>query len=292
MYSSPTTMHKSARCENSRINPPLNAVCFLALALLCAVAGHAWSAATFRTSSCTTLCAAGPAGLPSSTEVRPCKFLAHITLFSMTRRAGKSAPQPGLSRQAVYKRTAWAGYYSRFMALRHLLLQFLGRGSATSAQPMQVLSLGAGYDTTFFQLEVRDKQTPGGTVACWQLRSCLQPGALTSRAGVFAAKLPPTPPHPPPPCWLDHNLFVNTQELCCPPGLEQCSVVFRHRAWRPRGSMSLTSGRSRDARQQQLPLCRTCVTGWAETQRCLPRPVRAHCLRLTGVGGTCTCAMA
>ena len=51
--------------------------------------------------------------------------------------------------------SALAGYYSRVMALRHLLLQFLGRGKASSGPPLQVLSLGAGYDTTYFQLEVR-----------------------------------------------------------------------------------------------------------------------------------------
>lgn len=78
----------------------------------------------------------------------------------------RSSLQPSLSRQAFNKFTALAGYYSRFMALRHLLLQFLGRGNASSAQPQQVLTLGAGYDTTFFQLEVRAKQDPGATLSC------------------------------------------------------------------------------------------------------------------------------
>ena len=48
-----------------------------------------------------------------------------------------------------------AGYYSRYAALRSLLLQFLAAGAAEghpAAQHKQVLSLGAGYDTTFFQL--------------------------------------------------------------------------------------------------------------------------------------------
>lgn len=56
-----------------------------------------------------------------------------------------------------------AGYYSRVMALRHLLLQFLGRGKASSNPPLQVLSLGAGYDTTYFQLEVRVKRCAGAS---------------------------------------------------------------------------------------------------------------------------------
>ncbi len=41
------------------------------------------------------------------------------------------------------------------MALRQLLFQFLGRVDAVPNQSLQVLSLGAGYDTTYFQLEVR-----------------------------------------------------------------------------------------------------------------------------------------
>lgn len=48
-----------------------------------------------------------------------------------------------------------SGYYSRFMVLRQLLLDFLqltGHGQAGELQP-QVLSLGAGHDTTWFQLQ-------------------------------------------------------------------------------------------------------------------------------------------
>ena len=44
-----------------------------------------------------------------------------------------------------------SGYYSRMAALRELLLQFLQTGAQ---QPKQVLSLGAGFDTLFFQLQV------------------------------------------------------------------------------------------------------------------------------------------
>ena len=42
------------------------------------------------------------------------------------------------------------GYYARWAALRKLLLQFL---SIDSGCEKQILSLGAGFDTTFFQLQ-------------------------------------------------------------------------------------------------------------------------------------------
>uniref|UniRef100_A0A0D6R1K3 Leucine carboxyl methyltransferase 1 homolog n=1 Tax=Araucaria cunninghamii TaxID=56994 RepID=A0A0D6R1K3_ARACU len=48
------------------------------------------------------------------------------------------------------------GYYARWAALRKLLFQFLEAGTQTVDDiPLkkQVLSLGAGYDTTFFQLK-------------------------------------------------------------------------------------------------------------------------------------------
>ncbi|GLI70953.1 hypothetical protein VaNZ11_016052 [Volvox africanus] len=47
------------------------------------------------------------------------------------------------------------GYYSRHAALRQLLERFLGAAAAAGEQP-QVLVLGAGFDTTWFQL-CRDK---------------------------------------------------------------------------------------------------------------------------------------
>lgn len=43
------------------------------------------------------------------------------------------------------------GYYSRVAALRQLLQSFLAMGEG-GASAMQILSLGAGFDTTFFQL--------------------------------------------------------------------------------------------------------------------------------------------
>ena len=65
------------------------------------------------------------------------------------------------------------------MALRHLLLQFLGRGKATSDLSLQVLSLGAGYDTTYFQLEVRAFRCPGASESCYG-NSRLQSRARTA----------------------------------------------------------------------------------------------------------------
>ncbi|KAK9142880.1 hypothetical protein Syun_012280 [Stephania yunnanensis] len=47
------------------------------------------------------------------------------------------------------------GYFARWAALRNLILQFLhcGRHSDGSVTKKQILSLGAGFDTTYFQLQ-------------------------------------------------------------------------------------------------------------------------------------------
>lgn len=46
------------------------------------------------------------------------------------------------------------GYYARWSVLRKLLHQFLGAGNGSNDQNRkQILSLGAGFDTTFFQLQ-------------------------------------------------------------------------------------------------------------------------------------------
>ncbi len=47
-----------------------------------------------------------------------------------------------------------AGYYSRQAALRLLLKQFLEVTHSKQSGPTQILSLGAGFDTTWFQLQV------------------------------------------------------------------------------------------------------------------------------------------
>jgi hypothetical protein len=48
-----------------------------------------------------------------------------------------------------------AGYYARWSVLRTLLHQFLNAGkNSNNDKPKQILSLGAGFDTTFFQLQV------------------------------------------------------------------------------------------------------------------------------------------
>lgn len=46
------------------------------------------------------------------------------------------------------------GYYSRQAALRLTLKQFLEITHSKQSGPTQILSLGAGFDTTWFQLEV------------------------------------------------------------------------------------------------------------------------------------------
>ncbi|XP_044962387.1 leucine carboxyl methyltransferase 1 homolog isoform X2 [Hordeum vulgare subsp. vulgare] len=46
------------------------------------------------------------------------------------------------------------GYYARWSVLRKLMLQFLSAGNGSNDQKKkQILSLGAGFDTTFFQLQ-------------------------------------------------------------------------------------------------------------------------------------------
>uniref|UniRef100_A0A804PT76 Leucine carboxyl methyltransferase 1 homolog n=1 Tax=Zea mays TaxID=4577 RepID=A0A804PT76_MAIZE len=46
------------------------------------------------------------------------------------------------------------GYYARWSVLRTLLHQFLNAGkNSNNDKPKQILSLGAGFDTTFFQLQ-------------------------------------------------------------------------------------------------------------------------------------------
>lgn len=52
-----------------------------------------------------------------------------------------------------------AGYYSRQAALRLLLQQFLHTTHSKASQPIQILSLGAGFDTTWFQLQASGRYT-------------------------------------------------------------------------------------------------------------------------------------
>lgn len=50
------------------------------------------------------------------------------------------------------------GYFSRWAAFRKLMFQFLESGTSsneTAQTKKQILSLGAGFDTTYFQLLVR-----------------------------------------------------------------------------------------------------------------------------------------
>lgn len=48
----------------------------------------------------------------------------------------------------------WLGYFARWAALRKLLLQFLETDMNGNQTKKQILSLGAGFDTTYFQLQV------------------------------------------------------------------------------------------------------------------------------------------
>lgn len=54
------------------------------------------------------------------------------------------------------------GYYARWAVLRKLLRQFLSStnlGLEKNCQPRkQILSLGAGFDTTYFQLKVYNSE--------------------------------------------------------------------------------------------------------------------------------------
>lgn len=55
------------------------------------------------------------------------------------------------------------GYFARWAALRRLLYQFLDCGSDGDKKchtKKQILSLGAGFDTTYFQLQVLDPYLP------------------------------------------------------------------------------------------------------------------------------------
>lgn len=51
----------------------------------------------------------------------------------------------------------FGGYFARWAALRKLLFQFLDAGKdrdGGGTVKKQILSLGAGFDTTYFQLQV------------------------------------------------------------------------------------------------------------------------------------------
>ena len=48
-----------------------------------------------------------------------------------------------------------AGYFSRVLALRQLLQDFHVHFTSQGVTTVQILSLGAGFDTSFFNLQVR-----------------------------------------------------------------------------------------------------------------------------------------
>ena len=60
----------------------------------------------------------------------------------------------GLAMFLDWQKYCASGYYSRQAALRLLLQQFLSATHSKQSCPTQILSLGAGFDTTWFQLQV------------------------------------------------------------------------------------------------------------------------------------------
>ncbi|XVF33623.1 hypothetical protein REPUB_Repub17cG0183900 [Reevesia pubescens] len=75
------------------------------------------------------------------------------------------------------------GYFARWAALRKLLCQFLdceGCNSEKGNMKKQILSLGAGFDTTYFQLQVTSKKA-SLIESCSQLRDKISATASISR---------------------------------------------------------------------------------------------------------------
>ncbi|KAF3440110.1 hypothetical protein FNV43_RR18388 [Rhamnella rubrinervis] len=75
------------------------------------------------------------------------------------------------------------GYFARWAALRKLLNQFLDSGSNADENGQlkkQILSLGAGFDTTYFQLQVTGKKA-ALIETCNQLREKISATASISR---------------------------------------------------------------------------------------------------------------
>ncbi|CAM8943292.1 unnamed protein product [Rhodiola kirilowii] len=81
------------------------------------------------------------------------------------------------------------GYFARWAALRKLLFQFLDAGKEVNRGSLvkkQILSLGAGFDTTYFQLQVTSKKA-SLINTCPKLRhkigenATIMPGYIPSR---------------------------------------------------------------------------------------------------------------
>ena len=68
---------------------------------------------------------------------------------------------PSLHAAAEGKMRQGTGYFSRVLVLRQLLQQFLEAARQQAERRVQVLSLGAGFDTTFFHCQVRSCSLPG-----------------------------------------------------------------------------------------------------------------------------------
>jgi hypothetical protein len=78
--------------------------------------------------------------------------------------------KPCMHYRSVDDVLAHAGYFSRVLFLRQLLQQFL-KAAARSQRGTQVLSLGAGFDTTFFHFQVSSLRA-AGPKACPHTYGC------------------------------------------------------------------------------------------------------------------------
>ena len=180
-------------------------------------------------------------------------------------------PLPGLLTSCA----RCTGYFSRYLALRQLLLQFLGRAGAPPAPPLQLLSLGAGFDTTYFQLQVATSAPsshwlttladgkPSSKVLVY---SCTEQRSLRLRQPVYdmvaACVLKPNYANP-----------LRTVAKKRQAHMQSC-CVGRQRACRRCASSTWTSGRSPSRRPPRSQRCRTCATAWARALRSRLRQVR------------------
>ena len=78
----------------------------------------------------------------------------HVRIYSCVMVCWRdTAPLPHDERRDEYEMHL-AGYFSRVLALRQLLQDFHAHLTSQGAETIQVLSLGAGFDTSFFNLQV------------------------------------------------------------------------------------------------------------------------------------------
>jgi len=141
--------------------------------------------------------------------------------------------------------------------------------------PLQLLSLGAGFDTTYFQLQVATSAPsshwlttladgkPSSKVLVY---SCTEQRSLRLRQPVYdmvaACVLKPNYANP-----------LRTVAKKRQAHMQSC-CVGRQRACRRCASSTWTSGRSPSRRPPRSQRCRTCATAWARALRSRLRQVR------------------